>query len=139
MAPLQSNADLSPLRSSASQLCFDVFFKLVILCLLISVCDGCTHCSRSVQCMYIPSCYPHLTNPLPLPRSIPISLTVPRPQFSQLSYGDRLSACRPYPSLEDQSTLIIIPRHDSPAIPPSTGYRLPVLVALYLLHGLQWD
>jgi len=34
------------------------------------------HCSSSVQCAYISSCYPHLIKPFPMPRFIPLSLTV---------------------------------------------------------------
>jgi hypothetical protein len=39
------------------------------------------HCSYCIQCAYIPTCCPHVTDPFPLPGSIPLRLTLPRPQF----------------------------------------------------------
>ena len=57
---------------------------------------------------------PHVINPLPLPRSIALSLTVPKTHFKfpkcQLFYADSLSACRPTPILEEQSTVFLTPR-----------------------------
>jgi hypothetical protein len=100
-----------------------------------------THCFCSVQRAYIPSRCPHLINPLPLLRSIQLSLTVLRPHFrfpnSQHFYGGRLSACRPTPNLEGQSTIFITPRAGWPSCVPRL--RVPILVTFYDLYGLQWD
>jgi hypothetical protein len=90
---------------------------------------------------YVPSCYLHLIKPCPLPRSIPLSPTVPRPQFrspnSHLFYGDRLSARRPTPNLETLSTVFINPGTGWSSYTPR--HRVPILVAFYDLHGMQWD
>jgi hypothetical protein len=79
---------LSPIRNSA----------------FINICTS-VHNSTICVLVYIPSCYLHLIKPCPLPRSIPIRLTVSGQQFSfsnsHLVYGDRLSACRPTPNLAD--------------------------------------
>jgi hypothetical protein len=84
---------------------------------------------------YIPSRYPQLINPCPLPRSIPLSLIVPKPhlRFSNryLFYSDRLSAWRPTPKQEGQSTL----GQSGPATLPRHGVL--ILVAFCDLHRLQ--
>ena len=95
----------------------------------------------SVFWSYDPSCYLHLIKPFPLPKSIPLSLTVPRLQFrfpnSQLFYGDRLSACRPTTNLETQSTVFITPGTGWPSYTPR--HWVPILVAFYDLPGMQWE
>jgi len=75
----------------------------------------------------------------PLPRSIPLSLPVPKPQFRfpNLFHCDRLSACQPTPNLEGQSTVFIISGAEWPIC--TSRHRIPILVAFYDLHGLQWD
>ena len=69
---LKSNVDLHLLNGlpPLSRL-FDLPFQFVILHLLLSFC---------VQ-FHIPSCCPHLINPFPLSKFIPLSLTAPRPRF----------------------------------------------------------
>jgi hypothetical protein len=39
------------------------------------------HCSFSVQSAYIPSCWSHIINPFPLPKAIPLTVTLTRPQL----------------------------------------------------------
>jgi len=67
--------------------------------------------------------------------------SVPRPQFRflRVSFFLRwqvvgLSACRPTPNTEDQSTVF------KPPVWPSYTHRhwVNILVAFYDLHGLQW-
>ena len=63
-----------------------------------------------------------LINPFPMPRSIPLSLTVPRPHFKffnrQLLYGDTLRACHPSSILEGQSTVFVTPVAGWPSYTP---------------------
>jgi len=63
-------------------------------------------------------CYPHLINPFPLPRSIPLSLTAPSFSNSQLICGDRSSDCRRTPNLEGQSTVFKTPGAGWPSCTP---------------------
>jgi hypothetical protein len=49
----------------------------------------------------------------------------------RIYYGDMLSACRPTPNLEGQSTVNVPPTY-------TFRHRVPLLIALYDLHGLQW-
>jgi hypothetical protein len=78
------------------------------------------------HCVYIPSCSLYLIHPFPLPRSMPLSLTVPRPQFR---FSNRLTACHPTPNLEGQSTLYIYiyiytPGLSGLAMPLGTGHPI---------------
>ena len=91
------------------------------------------HCSYPVQCAYIPSCY----TPFPLPRSITLSLFwVHNVGFITVFYCDWLLACHPTPNLDGQSTTFITPGAGWPSYTPR--YWVPILVAFYVLHGLQW-
>jgi hypothetical protein len=122
---------LTPLMDYSQSAPFlDLSFQFLSFHLLIYVCTQ----FHLLCTTYVPSCSPLVINPFPLPRSIPLSLTVPRPQLrlsNRIYYDDRLSACRPVSNLEGQSTVIVTltytPRH-----------RVPLLVAFYDLHGLQW-
>jgi hypothetical protein len=61
---------------------------------------------------------------------MPLSLTVPRPQFR---FSNKLTACHPTPNLEGQSTIYILtPGLCGLAIPLGTGHPI-------WLHGLQWN
>jgi hypothetical protein len=92
------------------------------------------HCS----CAYIPSCYPDVINTFPLLRSIAFSLPVPRPQFRfpNLFYSDILTACCPTPNLEGQTTVFINSGAEWRIY--TSRHWVPILVAFYDLHGLQW-
>jgi hypothetical protein len=110
---LESNVDL---RLPEGLLPVSYVFDLFLICnfALIHIClSPMRFTAPTLQCAHISSCYPHLINSFPTPRSILLSLTVLRPQIrflnSQLSYGDRLSTCRPTPKLEEQSTVFIAP------------------------------
>jgi len=81
----------------------------------------------------------HLINTFPLPRSIPLSLTVPRPYFSLRDrfFSVRLWACHPTLNLEGQSAIFKTPREGWPRY--TLRHWVTILVIFYDLHGLQWD
>ena len=99
-----------------------------------------THCSYSVQCAYIPICYPHLINPFPLPKSIPLCLTVLRPQF-RLPNSFFFFSWQVIPVTQPltwrASPPYLYPRAWWPSY--TTRHRVPNLVSFCDLHGLQWD
>jgi hypothetical protein len=84
------------------------------------------HCSCSVPCAYIPSCFPiSLILLLCLGRFHSVwlfrghdldLLTV------RFFYGEKLSHCHPTPNLKGQSTVFITRGQGRPALPPGTGY-----------------
>ena len=86
---------------------------------------------------------PYLNNSFPLPRSIPLSLTVPRSQFRFPNSfffflnGDWLWACRPTPNLGGQSTIIVTPESGWPSCTPR--HWVCIVVTFCNLHGLQRD
>jgi len=55
----------------------DLSFQFLNFHLLLYVCTQ----FHLLCTTYVPSCSPLVINPFPLPRSIPLSLTVPRPQL----------------------------------------------------------
>jgi hypothetical protein len=110
---------------------FDLSYHFAILHFLISVCTK----------LHIPSCYPHFTNHFPfLGRLHSVRLFWGHNLgflLVNFLYGDRISACRPTPNLEGQSTVLIIPGTGWPSYTPR--HRVPILVAFCDFHGLQWD
>jgi hypothetical protein len=122
---LQSNADLRLFNGllPVSSVFFNLSFHFAILYLLLSV------------------CYPHLMYPFPPSRTIPLYLTLPRPQprfpNCKLFNGGSLSACCPAPNMEGQSTVFITA--GAGWLSHTTRHRVPILVAFYDLLGLQWD
>jgi hypothetical protein len=113
----------SLMEFSQSALFFYLSFHFVILYLLLSV------------------CYPHLMYPFQLSRTFPLCPTLLRPQLRfpncKLFYGDSLSACRPAPNMEGQSTVFITTGAGWLSYTPR--HWVPILVASYDLVGLQWD
>jgi hypothetical protein len=93
---------------------FDLSFQIVILHLLLSV---------FIQ-FYIPRCYAHLFIPFPLPRSIPLSLTVPRPLFFLTVSFFTVKSCRPTSNLEGHSTVFTTPGAGWPSYTPGSGYPI---------------
>jgi hypothetical protein len=79
-----------------------------------------------------------ISYPFPLSWSIPLSLTVPKPQIGFLTacLGWQVAFAQP-PNLEGQSTVFITAGAGWPNY--ALRHRVPILVAFYDLHGLQWD
>ena len=89
------------------------------------------HCSCSSQRMYVPSCCLHLTNPLPLPRSNPLSLTFLKPQFRYPNSLFMVTGHRPVaqPRIWRSSAPYLLPQgQGGPAIPPGTGCHFSCLL-----------
>ena len=82
-----------------------------------------------------------ISYPFPLTRSIPLSLTFPRPQFrlpnSYLFYGDMFFGLLPNPQPRGPVHRIYKPQGRVAQL--YARQRVPILVTFYNLHGLQWD
>lgn len=90
--------------------------------------------------MYIQSCCPYLINPFPLPRSIQLK-TVLRPQFGFPKSWNFLQCqvvgLSPNPQPAGAEHHIYKPQGRVAQLYPR--HWVPILVAFYILHGLQWD
>jgi len=120
---------------SQAALFFNLSFQFSILHLLIYICLYTVPQYKNSK-----SLSSHLINTFPLPRWIPLSLTVPRPYFlfpDRFFCCDRLLACCPTPNLEGQSTVFKTPRVGWPSY--TLRHWVTILVIFYDLHGQQWD
>ena len=107
---------------------------IFILYFSISFTHSFIHCSSSVKCAYLSSLYPHIINPFPLHRLIPPSLTV---LWSQFRFHNSYMFLRWQAVGLSPDPRPPTPRAGWPSYTPR--HRVPILVACYNLHGLQWE